>query len=212
MTRATKRWLWAALAVVSAASASPARAQSTPAPQPLMYTVPSAPAPLYAPASAAYVPLGTPAPSPAPVEPVDAAAPRRRGGGNIGLIVAGAALLGAGWVLNFIGGLLAGTHPGFFGLGGRSPEPEWETFRYTSLVPIAGPWIQLAVKPTSFDRDEWGLWLIIDGLMQAAGTTMLLVAAVTAGDDDDAPESGVELVLVPGVGPGLASLTLFGRF
>ncbi len=136
--------------------------------------------------------------------------PRRgRGGPNLGLIISGAVLLGVGWITNFIAGLPAGDDPFHSGA-----EPEWQTFRYVSLIPIAGPWVQLGVQPTSFDNDYWGVWLIIDGLIQAAGFTMLIagIATSTSDSDETADAGGVQLMVMPSVGAGHAGLTLMGRF
>jgi hypothetical protein len=136
-------------------------------------------------------------------------APRRRGGPNLGLIISGAVMLGVGWIANFLVGLPAGDDPFHSGA-----EPEWQTFRYTSFIPIAGPWVQIAVKPTEFDSDYWGMWLIIDGLLQAAGFTMLIagIATSTSESDETADAGGVELMIVPSVSPGHAGLSLAGRF
>jgi hypothetical protein len=142
-------------------------------------------------------------------QPVYSEPPRRRGGPNLGLIISGAVLLGVGWIGDFLVSLPAGDDPFHSGA-----EPEWSSFRYTSFIPIAGPWVQLAVKPTEFDNDYWGMWLIIDGLMQAAGITMLVAGIATSSGDDGATADagGVQLMFVPSVGPDRASLTLAGRF
>jgi hypothetical protein len=141
-------------------------------------------------------------------------APQRRGP-NLGLVIGGAVMLGVGWVCNLVGSLFAGVHVDLFGSGGGS-DAEWAAFRYTGIVPVLGPWIQLAVQPTSFGNDGWGTWLILDGLLQAAGFTMLIVGVVTMnGGDDQATAEGdddFQIAILPSVGHDHAGLTAVGRF
>ncbi len=118
----------------------------------------------------------------------------------IGLLVAGAAALGAGWVSNAIVGQFAGV---------SSAEPGWSDFRLESLVPVLGPWLQLMSKPTGFEEDDWGRWLIVDGIAQAAGLALLIAAIGRWGSGPDADE---DLELDPLVGPGVGGAMLSGRF
>ncbi|AKF10282.1 hypothetical protein [Sandaracinus amylolyticus] len=74
-------------------------------------------------------------------------------------------------------------------------------------MPIAGPWIQLAVKPTAFDSDDRGTWLIFDGLLQAAGAALLIAGIATSGGDEEPA-----LSILPSAGPHHAGLSLAGRF
>ena len=128
---------------------------------------------------------------------------------NVGLIVSGAVLLGGGWVANIITGLPAGDDP--FSSGS---EPEWDTFRGVSLVPVAGPWIQLGVKPTTFSQDYWAPWLIIDGLMQVAGITMLVIGIATPRTETVVAERATDFqwALVPQLSPGHAGAAFVGTF
>lgn len=198
-TGSDARWLAAALLVGVTCLVPYARAQA----QSGVVVVQAPP-----PQQVQYAPVVQPYQQPY-TQPIYAEPPRRRGGPNLGLIISGAVLLGVGWIADFIISLPAGDDPFHSGA-----EPEWQTFRYTSFIPIAGPWVQLAVKPTSFDNDYWGMWLIIDGLLQAAGFTMLVagIATSTSDSDETADAGGVELMLLPSVGAGHAGLTLAGRF
>lgn len=170
-----------------------------PAPQPIYVQQPQGYAPQgYVVAQPGYAPVQQPMPP-----------PRRRGGGHVGLIISGAVLLGVGWISNFIVGLPAGDD--LFSGGAR---PEWEAFRYSSLIPVVGPWVQLAVKPTAFSQDDWAIWLIFNGLMQATGTALLVAGIATSGDDGGSADSGTgpQLVVVPNVGRDHAGLTVAGSF
>jgi hypothetical protein len=168
------------------------------------------------------VPTTTPAPlvvpaQPQPVYPQPTYAPvyaqpapaRSHSGPNIGLIVSGSVMLGVGWISNFLIGIGAGTDP-----FSSHSQPEWDTFRGTSFIPIAGPWVQLAVKPNGFTDDMWGGWLILDGLIQGAGTILLIAGIATSGGDDEATadQGGVRWTLVPTVGPAHAGLSVLGSF
>ncbi len=138
-----------------------------------------------------------------------APAPARRSGARVGLIVSGAVLLGVGWLSNIIVGVPAGEN--VFGSG---REEAWEPFRYSSLIPLVGPWVQLGVKPTAFSEDGWAIWLILNGVMQAAGTA-LLVSGIALSDDGGgsaAADSGPSFAVLPNVGPNHAGLSLFGSF
>jgi hypothetical protein len=164
-------------------------------------------------------PSSTPAPvyaQPAPVyaQPTYGAqtygAPEpRRSGPNLGLIISGSVLLGVGWLSCLLVGLGAGTDP----FSGRS-QPEWDTFRGVGFIPIAGPWVQIGVKPNGFTEDLWGGWLVIDGLLQGAGTILLIAGIATSGGDDEASAGGdgVRWVLAPMLSPGQAGLSLAGTF
>lgn len=127
---------------------------------------------------------------------------------NLALIITGSVLLGVSWVSNIFTGLFAGLE--LFGSGGSS---RWDTFRAMSLVPVAGPWAQLAAKPTSFDQDDWGTWLIINGLLQAGGLTMLIIGIATPSRQTIyARRTGPTFVLAPYATPSAAGLTLAGTF
>lgn len=217
--RGDRSALAAALVITLSAALAPsgAHAQEAQPAQPAQEAQPAQPAQPAAPAQPTvqtiYVqpqPQGYPVTYVQP-QPTYATAPvrERRGGPNIGLLVSGGVMLGVGWIVNFIVGLPAGDDP--FRSGS---EPEWEGFRIASLVPVAGPWIQLGVKPTGFTEDYWAMWLLIDGALQLAGTTMLIIGAATSSGADDviADVGGVELRIAPVASTSGAGLTLTGRF
>src|SRR5262245_53713237 len=93
---------------------------------------------------------------------------------NLGLVITGSVILGVFWATNIFTGLLAGVD-----LFGSARASQWDGFRLSSIIPVIGPWIQLGVKPTSFDADNWGTWLIIDGLLQATGLALLIIGIAT---------------------------------
>lgn len=135
--------------------------------------------------------------------------PREVSRPNLGLIISGAVMLGVGWLVNILISLPAGDDP----FSSASTEA-WDAFRFSSFVPIAGPWIQLGVKPTGFTDDYWSVWLLIDGLLQGAGTIMLIAGLASPSVETvyaDA-ETGFELAIAPSIGPSHTGLTLSGRF
>jgi hypothetical protein len=127
--------------------------------------------------------------------------------GTLGLVIAGAALFAAPWALNAIGGAFGGVDPNL-GLGPpRGDDLAWETFRFAGFAPLLGPWIQLASKPTDFDDDAWGAWLLANGLLQATGLGLLIAGLVLLSEHDE-PMISVR----PAVSPDRATLLVFGRF
>lgn len=157
----------------------------------------AAPSPIYTPAPpSVYTPVAEPAP------------PARRSRTQLGLIISGAVVLGVGWIVNIIPGLFAGTDP--FG----SDDPGWDGVRLASLLPIAGPWVQLALKPTEFREDYWGAWLIANGIWQGIGTVLLVAGLATIGDEEVpmAETGGVRWTMLPDIAPDHGGLTLVGSF
>jgi len=136
-------------------------------------------------------------------------APRSSGAGHVGLIISGAVILGVMWIGNFIVGSAAS-------LDGRlDTDPAWDTFRGVSFIPVIGPLVQLAVKPTGFEEDHWATWLLIDEALQLTGLTLLILGIVLpSGDDGDMARvsDGLELAVLPSLSSGQGGLTLIGRF
>lgn len=133
-----------------------------------------------------------------------------------GLMIGGIAMFAGGWIAGLLIGVFGGYHDrsciDLWGGGcslppGTSWDPAWDNFRASSLVPLIGPWIQLAVKPPS--DDGWPEWLVADGLLQAAGFAMMIAGIVIF---DEAGEQGTSVTVVPSVAPGQAGLTAVGRF
>lgn len=125
---------------------------------------------------------------------------------NIGLIVPGAVLLGIGWVFNFIAGLPAGDDP----FDGSPPDERWNLFRGFSLIPAIGPWVQLAVQPSDFNSDYWGMWLILNGLLQTTGLVLLVVGIATPSEEVTTTSPYVSVVpVVTGDQVGVAAVGAF---
>lgn len=96
-------------------------------------------------------------------------------GAGPSLAAGGAFLLTAGWVSSFAVGLHEG--PALFLSDEQiNGERRWhQDFRFTSFLPVVGPWIALTEqKQTEFDDDFWGVWLVANGLLQAAGLSMMI--------------------------------------
>ena len=126
----------------------------------------------------------------------------------IGLIVSGAVMLGVSWLIH---GAIVSPFAGWSidsGFNGR-----WDTFRSVGLVPVAGPWIQLAIKPTGFSDDGWAPYLVLDGVLQAAGLVMLVLGASIQNETTVyADAGGFELAVLPTAGDGAAGVAALGRF
>lgn len=152
-------------------------------------------------ANAAYVP-----PTAATTEAAREDAPRPRR--SLGLLIAGPIVLAVPWLLNGIAGLFAGVHISF-GSSGAPDDARWDAFRWAGFIPLFGPWIELAIKPTRFDQDGWGGWLVLNGLLQATGLGILIAGIVQ--QSEPAPDEPYVSVL-PTVGPDGAGLSVSGRF
>lgn len=148
----------------------------------------------------------------------DEAPSDRNRGRNIGLIAAGYGVFALGWVMDLIGGPLGGYQDrtcislgalgGCHGLPpGTSFQPAWDDFRAFSLIPIAGPWMQLAVKPPS-SNDLWVPFLVIDGILQGAGAILAVVGTVLLVEDEQAPSVAV----LPTFSSDGAGVAVAGRF
>jgi len=154
-----------------------------------------------------------PSPPPAQTVPPPVEAPPERGS-RVGqtLAITGGAVLGGGWVFGIIIGLFGGYHDrvcwiGPCSAGPSSWDPAWDNFRATSLIPIIGPWVQLAVKPSS--EDGWPTWLVIDGIIQGVGTILMFVGIGIMTSDDDATPPPV--TVLPMLSPTTAGLMVLGN-
>lgn len=159
--------------------------------------------------------VGPPAPSVAPTMPVATTEPAEEGRSHraeTGLMIGGGVSLGAGWIFGILFGALGGYHDRVCITSSCSSttswDPAWDNFRATSLIPILGPWIQLAVKPPS-SFDIWPEWLVIDGIIQGAGAVLLFVGIGLAASGETTPPP---VAVLPMIGPGLVGLTAAGQF
>jgi hypothetical protein len=142
-------------------------------------------------------------------------------GAGPALMAGGALLLTAGWVSSFAVGLHEG--PDLFITDAQlNRERQWyEDFRLTSFIPVAGPWIALSQKNTDFTDDFWGVWLVANGLLQAAGLTMFVGGVIASAAHDMRSSRRIarvrtvsegELSLIPSASPQQVSLTMSGHF
>lgn len=121
---------------------------------------------------------------------------------RVGLYVAGCALFGAGWGTNALAGAFAGAHSVTsyeWPVLPNTWEPGWDAFRGVGVVPLVGPWIQLALAPSGALSDAWIGWLIGNGAVQALGLTLFVWAAT------------MDVPVVPTVSPEGAGLVVMGR-
>jgi hypothetical protein len=138
----------------------------------------------------------------APELVAEADAPRTRANG--GLILGGAISLGIGYVSNAIGSTLWSLNRAIQGI------PNTDEFFVFGLVPVVGPWAQLAF---SFDDTERAL-LIVSGVAQAAGLTMLIAGLTWARKPVNEIElaGGARIGVTPTAGASSVGLTAYGSF
>lgn len=147
-----------------------------------------------------------PGPEPLLLQPQPAQTTVTRSRPNVGAIVPGAVLLGVGWITNFIVGLPAGDDP----FDGDPPDREWDLFRGFSLIPAVGPWVQLALQPSEFSSDYWGMWLILNGLLQTSGLVILIVGIATP--SEEVTTTSPYVTFVPMVDGDRVGAALLGTF
>ncbi len=124
---------------------------------------------------------------------------------RIGLVISGAVLFGVSWVVHAaIVSPLAGILDEEVGV--------WDDFRYLGAIPLAGPWIQMAVKPTGAGEDGWVPYLIVDGILQVAGLTMLILGLTLRKEVGGYADAEPSFQVGPMLGEGAAGLSAFGRF
>jgi len=126
--------------------------------------------------------------------------PRTEQRSHVGMIVGGTVVLGVSWLLH---GALISPLAGWS--ADRGYQLEWESFRYLGLVPVLGPWIQLAIKPSGLSDDSWGPYLVVNGILQAGGLALLIVGASVRETDTvyGSRENGGPYVAVGATGNGL---------
>ena len=170
----------AAVACLLAPSAALAQTDCPPEQQPCMVLVPEpAPQPAPAPTASAQIIVSTPAPAPVVVaSPGAGMAPPPMQEETVttrpiwGMVIPGAILLGAGWVVNVFVGSIVGLIGG--GLGGSDAAVDYFGF---SLIPIIGPFAQIAYF--DFDRESGLLgYHIVLGLIQTLGFSLALIGTI----------------------------------
>jgi hypothetical protein len=126
---------------------------------------------------------------------------------RLGLVISGAIVFGVSYVFH-----AALVSP----FGGWSIDygdnPQWSDFRWMGAIPVAGPWLQLAAKPTAPTDDGWTTYLVVDGLLQAGGLTMLILGLVLRQEVGGYAEADPSIMIAPMVGQNASGLTAFGRF
>lgn len=133
------------------------------------------------------------------------------------LILGGSLMLTAGYVSSFAVGLGEGSTR-FMGPTLNRSQRWYEDFTFTSFIPLAGPWIALSERQGEFDQDYWGVWLIANGLLQAAGFGMIVSGIIVAAQDSHGQRrtrariSQPSLQVIPSVGVNHAGLSLAGSF
>jgi hypothetical protein len=198
----------------SAQQATPEAQPAPPPPPPEAYVQPApqaqqpyAPQPYVQPVQQAPY-AQQPAYAAQPVAP--AGPPREVSRPRIGLVISGGVLLLVSWVIHAaVISPLAG-----WSLD-RGLQPEWDEFRGWGAVPLAGPWVQLAVKPTATSQDGWSTYLAIDGILQTTGLVLLILGfawpstEVVYGENES---DGSSFALTPLLDGNTAGLAAVGRF
>jgi hypothetical protein len=112
---------------------------------------------------------------------------------NVKAIVSGSVMMGIAWSISTFVALAAGS--GY--------EPLW--------VPVAGPFIAIATTgafDTKNQRQDFGVFLVLDGLAQTGGLISLILGAAGESSANDWAKSP----LVPTVGVGLGTTQLKWQF
>ncbi|MGE0788953.1 MAG: hypothetical protein AB7S26_24990 [Sandaracinaceae bacterium] len=128
------------------------------------------------------------------------------------LILAGGAMLGGFYAGNALVGVFAGGSICFVGPSCGGGSSDWDTFRVLGAVPLAGPWLQLATKPTALGEDDWAAFLISMGIAQLAGAALLIAGLVWITDGDEEDATDVAISVVPSIGPEQIGLSMLGSF
>lgn len=126
---------------------------------------------------------------------------------RIGLVIGGAVMFGVSYVFHAaLISPLAGIHI-------DSPDDgQWNDFRAYGAIPLVGPWLQLAAKPTDPTNDGWATYLAVNGILQSAGVTMLILGFVLRKPVGGYADSGPSIRVTPMIGEQVTGLTASGRF
>jgi len=124
------------------------------------------------------------------------------------LIVASGLILAAGWLAELVFSSFAGYHTESESWSRRPAgfEPGWDDFRFAGYVPLAGPWIQLAMGRGD---GSWTAYSALFGVAQFTGLVLLVVGAVL--DLNDAPDPDL-LAVAPMLGSDAVGILVGGRF
>ncbi len=139
------------------------------------------------------------------------------------MMVAGGALLVGGWGANALAGFSAGVECsigiGFYGYSGGGGgsgcqhNPQWESFREWSLVPVVGPYMQLATLPEDGRGGAWPGWTIASAVLQTSGLALVLaglIATLLAPDTED--EKPPPFAIAPVISPSQVGVNLRSTF
>ena len=117
---------------------------------------------------------------------------------RVGLAVAGASVFVASYALNLSGSLLLATFPGMWDRSG--------SFAEYSLIPLAGPWLQMSVLRQG--EEALGVLLGAAGVAQAIGA-IVLIAGVTG---RETVRSAPSYAVMPYADPQGGGVSLAGTF
>lgn len=172
------------------ATASAQATESCPQP-PCMVLVPQ-PAPTTGTATAQIYVQPAPAPGPIAVAPPPEPVVRYRM--RVGMVVAGAVMLGAGWLVNVLVGSVVGL------IGSASGSETLVDYFGWSLIPIIGPWAQLGYFNLDTDTGLLAYHVVL-GVVQTLGFVLALVGTI---DQEEIVEasyvdlgSGMQLSVLP---------------
>lgn len=180
--------LFACLALSSATASAQATAEC---PQPPCMVLVPQPASGSGTATAQIYVQPAPAPAPMVMPPPEPVVRYRM---RVGMVVSGAVMLGAGWLVNVLVGSVVGL------IGRAAGSAELVDYFGWSLVPILGPWAQLGYF--NLDSDPGLLaYHILLGVVQTLGFVLALVGTI---DQEEIVEasyvdlgSGMQLSVLP---------------
>lgn len=128
----------------------------------------------------------------------------RRSRAHHRLMLGGGLALGIGWLVSVVFSSFAGYDAGFFGTSGGF-RSGWDELRFTGYVPLAGPWIQLAMNR----EGVWSVWPAVMGAVQLVGLGVLVLGIVLEENNGSEP---LPIEVAPMLDEGLAGLLVGGTF